>query len=99
MVRGPDGTIRYWSKGAEHLYGWRPQESIGKSSHRLLQTIFPKSLMAIETELRQKGNWEGELLHKRRDGSEVRVASEWELQRNGTAPIVVEINSRHQRDI
>jgi hypothetical protein len=64
-----------------------------------LKTIFPKPLPAIETELMQKGRWEGELVHKRRDGSEVRVASQWELQRNGTTPIVVEINSRRQRDI
>ena len=99
MVRGPDGTIRYWSKGAEQLYGWPPQESIGESSHRLLKTIFPKPLPAIETELMQKGRWEGELVHKRRDGSEVRVASHWELERNGTTPIVVEVNSRRQRDI
>ena len=79
LVRGTDGTIRYWNKGAERLYGWRPDDTLGQRAHHLLQTVFPKPLPSIETELVQTGRWEGELVHKRRDGSEVRVASQWEL--------------------
>jgi PAS domain S-box-containing protein len=99
MVRAPDGTIRYWSKGAERMYGWKPKESLGKSSHQLLRTIFPKSLQSIEAELNRTGRWEGELLHKRRDGSPVVVASRWELQRNAldNSTTVIEINSERPR--
>jgi PAS domain S-box-containing protein len=96
MVRAPDGTIRYWNKGAEQLYGWAPKETLGKSSHVLLKTIFPESLRNIEAELNRTGRWEGELVHKRRDGSQVIVASRWELRRNGTTS-VVEINSERPR--
>jgi PAS domain S-box-containing protein len=95
MVRATDGTIKYWNKGAEQLYGWKPKDTVGKTSHRLLKTVFPKPLPSIEAELSRTGRWEGELVHKRRDGSQVVVASRWELQRNGSGqiPLVIEINS------
>jgi PAS domain-containing protein len=81
------------------MYGWKPKESLGKSSHQLLRTIFPKSLQSIEAELNRTGRWEGELLHKRRDGSPVVVASRWELQRNAldNSTTVIEINSERPR--
>lgn len=96
MVRNLDGTIRYWSKGAQKLYGWGPQEVLGASSHLLLKTKFPIPLEVIEEELRVKGHWDGELIHQRRDGSMVTVASHWDLQRNpyseDRSVTVVEIN-------
>ncbi len=81
LVRGQDGTIHYWNKAAEKLYGWSYPETVGTSSHRLLKTIFPKPLATIESELIQTRQWEGELLQKRRDGSQVKVLSQWRLLR------------------
>ncbi|MGH7232378.1 MAG: NAD-dependent epimerase/dehydratase family protein [Nitrospiraceae bacterium] len=94
MVRDHDGKIRYWNEGAEHLYGWPAQQALGKSSHSLLKTVFPKPLPSLEAELQEKGHWQGELVHKRRDGSEVIVSSRWDLQRNSKdhPHTVVEIN-------
>ena len=100
MVRNGDGTIRYWSEGAQKLYGWVPQDALGATSHRLLKTVFPAPLEVIETHLRNKGYWEGQLIHERRDGSKVKVASHWELQQNPSSKdqsiTVVEVNSRPQ---
>ena len=100
MVRNADGTIRYWSDGAQKLYGWGPQDALGVTSHRLLKTVFPAPLEVIETHLRNKGYWEGQLIHERRDGSKVKVASHWELQQNPSSKdqssTVVEVNSRPQ---
>ncbi|MGZ8380828.1 MAG: acyltransferase family protein, partial [Nitrospira sp.] len=79
MVRNLDGTIRYWSDGAKQLYGWEPQDALGTTSHQLLKTVFPVPLHVIEEELRTKGRWEGQLVHVRRDGSRVIVASRWDL--------------------
>ncbi|TKB78338.1 MAG: PAS domain S-box protein [Nitrospira sp.] len=81
MVRNLDGTIRYWSDGAKKLYGWEPSDVLGTTSHQLLKTVFPVPLKMIEKELRTKGRWEGQLLHVRRDGSKVTVASRWDLER------------------
>ncbi len=80
MVRNLDGTIRYWSDGAKQLYGWEPRDALGKTSHQLLKTVFPVPLDEIEKELRTTGRWEGKLIHVRRDGSQVTVASHWALQ-------------------
>ena len=42
IVRALDGTITFWSKGAEKLYGWTKKEVIGKSTHALFETKFPE---------------------------------------------------------
>ena len=36
-----DGPIEFWNAGAEQLYGFSPDEAVGRSSHALLQTKFP----------------------------------------------------------
>jgi PAS domain S-box-containing protein len=82
MIRNGDGTIRYWSKGAQQLYGWKPDDALGMTSHRLLDTIFPVPLEVIEEELRMRGYWEGRLVHRRRDGSRITVSSLWNLQQD-----------------
>jgi PAS domain S-box-containing protein len=98
MVRNADGSIRYWSEGAQKLYGWEPQEVLGATSHRLLKTVFPVPLEVIDQELRTKGHWEGQLIHERRDGSKITVASHWDLQQNPRSQdqsiTVIEINAR-----
>lgn len=95
LVRSLDGTIRFWNKGAEYLYGWESRDTLGKTSHNLFQTIFPQSLQSIEEELAHKGYWEGELVHIRRDGSRMIVRSRWEMQCDGrdNFDTVIEINT------
>ena len=94
-VRSLDGTIRFWNKGAEHLYGWESRDTLGKRSHNLFQTIFPEPLQRIEEELAHKGYWEGELVHIRRDGSRMIVKSRWEMQYDSHDNLgtVIEINT------
>ncbi len=96
MLRSPDGTIKFWNKGAEPLYGWEYRETIGKRSHHLLQTVFPVPLQHIEKELEENGYWEGPLVHIRRDGSRLVVQSRWELQFDARehSATVIEINTK-----
>jgi len=47
MVRSRDGTIRFWGRGMERLYGYTSHEAIGQSSHKLLRTEFPRPLADI----------------------------------------------------
>jgi len=77
LVRQLDGTITFWSKGAETLYGWKKEESIGQKSNTLLKTVFPQPLETIISELRKKGYWSGELLHQTKNGQKVVVQSYW----------------------
>jgi PAS domain-containing protein len=41
FVRDMSAIITYWNRGAEELYGWTPEQAIGRQSHDLLQTGFP----------------------------------------------------------
>ena len=75
IVRDMNGVIKYWNRGAEELYGWKRGEAVGKVIHSLLRTGFPMSLGKITDTLVRTGRWEGELIHTKRDGSQVVVAS------------------------
>lgn len=81
FVRDMSGIITYWNHGAQELYGWTPQQAVGKRSHDLLQTVFPAAFDEIQEELLRTGRWEGELRHTKADGTEVVVASRWSLRR------------------
>ncbi len=93
MVRTMDGKIRSWNRSAAELYGWRKEEAIGRISHDLLQTRFPKPLEEIESELVRNRLWEGHLVHTTRNGGRMVVKSRWALDTNGDSEAVVEINA------
>lgn len=95
FVRDLTGKVTYWSAGAERLYGWTKAEALGKVSNELLRTQFPLPLADIEIAVLVDGCWQGELVHTRRDGSQVRVASRWSLQRTaaGHAGAILELNT------
>jgi PAS domain S-box-containing protein len=80
VVRSLDGTITFWSKGAEALYGWTEREAIGQCTHTLFHTKFPRPLEEIIRQLSNTGRWSGELIHRTRDGRQVTVQSWWLAQ-------------------
>jgi two-component system, LuxR family, sensor kinase FixL len=82
FVRDVNDVITYWNRGAAKLYGWTREEAVGKVTHQLMQTIFPAPLEEINAELLRTGRWEGELVHTKRDGTQVTVASRWSIQQD-----------------
>src|SRR5688572_9158108 len=96
IVRDQDGTIRYWSREAELIYGWTSQEVLGTRTHSLFKTKFPASLAMIEKEARRQLSWNGQLIHRRRDGSLVTVNSRWDIQQNpqNKSLTVIEVNAK-----
>ncbi len=94
IVRTPESIISFWNQGAERLYGWTAQEAIGQESHTLLQTHFPHSREVTYNLLALHGQWEGQLTHSRRDGTQVIVESRQVLLRDesGQPIAILEIN-------
>jgi PAS domain S-box-containing protein len=82
LVRGInlEGRITYWNRGAEDTYGWTAAEAMGQSSQELLGTESPRPLREIEGQVLRTGRWEGELLHRLRDGRVIVVDSRWALR-------------------
>lgn len=95
ICRDMNDTITFWNHGAEEAYGWSREEAVGESSHSLLKTRFPKPLEEIEEELLREGRWEGELVHTRRDGTQIVTESRWALKRDdrGQPSAILEINN------
>ncbi|MBS1791740.1 MAG: PAS domain S-box protein [Acidobacteria bacterium] len=82
LVRDLDGRIRYWSRGAERLYGWTAEEAIGRTA-RELHYSKQASPLAEATKLTvEHGEWNGELRHITKDGREVIVEGHWTLVRD-----------------
>jgi PAS domain S-box-containing protein len=70
--KGVDGTILLWNEGARRLYGYEPEEIVGKANADLLHT--PEAIAAgLPQTMRQAalafGKWEGTVTRVRRDGS------------------------------
>ena len=94
LVRDQASVISSWNRGAEELYGWTAQEARGQVTHSLLQTQFPESREALDTILATGEQWQGELVHTRRDGTHVIVESRQVMVRNdqGEPYAILEIN-------
>ena len=94
LVRGLDGVIQYWNKGAERLYGWRSDEVIGRSVH----SVIYKDTRALEEAhalLAERGEWTGELVQHNKAGKALTVECRWTLlpSSEGRPASVLAINS------
>jgi len=91
FVRDADGRISYWNEGAERLYGWTATEALGRSTQELLQTQYPIDLAQIQA----LDRWNGELKHRRKDGSQIIVESRWTKVWDADATILgwLEVNT------
>jgi diguanylate cyclase (GGDEF)-like protein/PAS domain S-box-containing protein len=93
-VRGLDHRITYWNEGCRRVYGWSAEEVIGKSTVALLYD--DTSIFETRNEqVMRDGDWSGELVQRRKDGSTVVVEARWTLVRgeNGEPKAVLAINT------
>ncbi len=94
FVRDLESRIIFWSKGAEEVYGWTGKEALGNVTHTFLKTDPPVLFAELAAALIEKGRWEGELIHARKDGKRITILSRQALQRNeaGVPSAILEIN-------
>ncbi|HML04496.1 MAG TPA: PAS domain S-box protein, partial [Methanobacterium sp.] len=88
-----DKGILSWNKGAERLYGFSENETIGKISHDLLKTEHPTEFNEFMEKLYKEKMWTGELIHTTKNGSKLIVESRQQLiQDSSGKKIVIETN-------
>jgi PAS domain S-box-containing protein len=68
-----DGPIVSWNRGAERLYGYTPQEAVGRISHELLHTVHPQGREKLLATLAQEKEWTGDVVHTTKDGRTLAV--------------------------
>ncbi|TCR76704.1 PAS domain-containing sensor histidine kinase [Rhizobium sp. BK376] len=95
IVHGLDGVISRWTYGCETLYGWSGKEAVGEVVHALLQTKFPRPLDEIREAVRREGAWEGEVMHRHKDGHTLFIATRWALVKQSFAPdpMIIQTNN------
>ncbi|HEY0968686.1 MAG TPA: PAS domain S-box protein [Opitutaceae bacterium] len=81
VVRDLSHRIRFWSKGAERLYGWTSAEAVGQQVPELLGLEGPL-VQEAESIVLQKGSWNGELLKRTKTGARLPIESRWTLLRD-----------------
>jgi PAS domain S-box-containing protein len=79
LARDMQDHVVLWSEGAQKIYGYTPDQALGKTSHDLFQTEFPEPLDRIRMQLLETGRWEGELVHRHSNGNRMIVSSLWIL--------------------
>ena len=65
-----EGRVVYWNRAAEGMYGWSSEEAIGRN---LREMVVPEDCWGqaeeITRHVRETGNWSGEFVVWRKDGT------------------------------
>lgn len=88
-----NGTIVFWNRGAERLYGFSATEALGRKTFELLKFEAPRDFEALRQQLSREGQCTEELAQFTRDGRRVIVESRIVLSRSfDSQPVVLETN-------
>ena len=69
-----------WNRGSEELYGYSPDEALGKPTDELLKTTVPgSSFEAVREQLAKNGSWNGNLRQVAKNGTRLVVESRLEF--------------------
>ncbi|MBX4952121.1 PAS domain S-box protein [Rhizobium binae] len=94
IIHGFDGVISRWTGGCETLYGWSREEAVGQVVHELLATQFPRPVEEIRDVIRRNGAWEGEVMHRHKDGRTLFIATRWVgINHSSSTGIIVQANN------
>jgi PAS domain S-box-containing protein len=82
-----DGTIVYWNRGAESVYGFTRDQAIGRDRTELLSPATDPNVFLED--LRRDGQWTGELTRTGRDGKQIVLESRMVVVRGEGGETVV----------
>jgi len=94
IVRDLHHGIHFWNDGAARLYGWRADEAVGRSIASLLYND-QRQFNAATEQVMRNGEWRGEIVQRRKDGSSLTVEGHWTLVRDdaGQPKSILAINT------
>jgi len=99
------GTISFWNRGAEALYGWRHDEIVGRQGQDVLLGPGSKETVAAAVDTLNSGQpWEGEIEVPHRDGHSIPVLVSSSAIRDrddrptGIVGVVVDISERKRAE-
>lgn len=76
-----DGTVAFWNRSAERIYGWTADVALNQSARELLFNN-PNVFDRCQQTVMEQGEWVGEIEHKTRDGKHLLLVSRWTLVRD-----------------
>jgi PAS domain S-box-containing protein len=92
LVWHPQQGILDWNRGAEILYGYSRQDTLGCKPQDLLQTRYPLGIPDIMLQLGKTPSWTGEIENTARNGEVVVVESRYQLIELDGDTVVLETN-------
>jgi PAS domain S-box-containing protein len=88
VVADAQFRIVHWNPGAEQLYGWTAEESLGKIGIDLLKTEFPEAnYLERLSHIQEVGFYRGEGIQSRKDGSRIHVEIDSTVLKNEAGEI------------
>ncbi|MBN9420691.1 MAG: PAS domain S-box protein [Candidatus Eremiobacteraeota bacterium] len=94
LVLDLEHQVTFWSKGAERVYGWTAEEAQGRVLDELLDSDVQVFGLA-DQQVREKGEWSGEIQHRSRTGTRLTLDARWTLLRGsaGEARAILSIDT------
>jgi two-component system, cell cycle sensor histidine kinase and response regulator CckA len=74
-------TILFWNHGATKTYGWTADEALDKKVHEIFQ-LDTDTILKCMSGLLGKGEWNGQMKHRCKDGTPAQINSRWTLVRD-----------------
>lgn len=78
LVVDDRGIVTFWNSGAELMYGWSKEVTVGRGIRDLLYSDAKKDdFQAAMEDIAHFKEWNGQQVHRRKDGKEILVESRW----------------------
>lgn len=78
-------NITTWNPAAQEIYGWTAEEVIGKSLRNFLQSTYENiTEEQVLKQFLQEGEWNGEVIHQRKDGTKINILASVSLIKDST---------------
>jgi two-component system, cell cycle sensor histidine kinase and response regulator CckA len=83
FVQDLEGAVTYWNRSAQRIYGYSPDEALGRPAVELVAGD-PSQHAAAVRAVSAEGTWGGELRHVTHDGGELIIEARLTLLRDDT---------------